>query len=82
MGYEGKFTVPPIGLSRGLALLRKQDVKLDVLSSSPDLIDTRVKIKSKLLYLTLTYGESDKQKKKEVWNQSHHSKLEILHGSG
>ncbi|XP_024007904.1 uncharacterized protein LOC112083915 [Eutrema salsugineum] len=43
MGYDNRFTVPPIGLSGGLALFWKKDTHLEILSSSPNFIDTKIK---------------------------------------
>ena len=69
MGYAHSFTVPPSGQSGGLALFWKHDVDLEILSSSINFIDTRVKVKSKLFLLTLVYGDPVKENRSAVWNQ-------------
>jgi len=43
MGYGHHFTVPPQGRSGGLALFWKRGINLEILSSSPNLIDAQLK---------------------------------------
>lgn len=69
MDYDNHFTVPPIGLSGGLALFWKNDTHLEIPSSSQNLIDTRLKYKNKTLYITFVYGHPSSHKRQEVWNQ-------------
>ena len=69
LGYAHSFTVPPTGLGGGLALFWKHDIDLEVMSFSQNFIDTRLKVKSKLFFLTLVYGDPVKQNRKAVWDQ-------------
>ncbi|KAG2313459.1 hypothetical protein Bca52824_025016 [Brassica carinata] len=39
---KNHFTVPPIGLAGGLSLSWKDDIQVDILFSSPNIIDTRI----------------------------------------
>ena len=39
MRYSHHFTVPPVGLSGGLALFWKEEAHLVVLESSPNIVD-------------------------------------------
>lgn len=45
LGFDHHFTVPPIGLSGGLALFWKTDLSLDILEASAHYIDTKIKDK-------------------------------------
>lgn len=68
MGYGKNFTVPPIGLSGGLTLFWMDGVDLEVLLSSPNFIDTKIKSKDKKIYLTFVYGHPTRSKRRDVWN--------------
>lgn len=48
MGYDHKFTVPLLGLSGGLALFWRPDIELNILSYSPNYIDTVVTVQQHL----------------------------------
>lgn len=61
MGYKFNFTLPPDGLSGGLALLWKEDLDLEVIQSSPNFIDTKLTIQSKSSYITFVYGHPQTQ---------------------
>lgn len=56
MGYANHFTVPPQGLSGGLLLLWKDDVDLQVISSSPNFIEAKSVVKGKEATITFVYG--------------------------
>lgn len=49
------FTVPPEGLSGGLALAWKNNVHLEVLFSSPNVIDTKITFNGKTFYVSYIY---------------------------
>lgn len=56
MRFVNKFTVPPQSLSGGLALFWKDDVKIDILSSSQNFIDTKLKFQQVESFITFMYG--------------------------
>lgn len=69
MGYANKFTVPPTGLSGGLALLWKDDVDLQILDSSPNFIDTKLTSASASFHYTFVYGEPALEHRLHLWNK-------------
>lgn len=54
--YTNYFSIPPIGLSGGLALLWKDTVDVKVLESLPNLIDTEVTFKGSPSFVSFVYG--------------------------
>lgn len=68
MGYTHHFTVPPVGLSGGLALFWKDAVNLEILESSPNLIDTQIKFKDQLLYISFIYGLPQTENRAAFWD--------------
>lgn len=69
IGYDNNFLVSSNGLSGGLALFWKKDVKIDILASSPNFIDTRVHFLNHHFYLTFVYGAPARQKRLAIWNK-------------
>lgn len=70
LGYSDNTIVSPLNPgSGGLALLWKQHIELEVLSASPNFIDTHVKAEGQSFYASFIYGEPDKAKRKAIWNQ-------------
>ncbi|XP_010412393.1 PREDICTED: uncharacterized protein LOC104698678 [Camelina sativa] len=56
LGYDHVFTVPPIGLSGGVALFWNSSLSVSVLYHSLNLVDTYVKINGFGFYLSCVYG--------------------------
>ncbi|CAA7028387.1 unnamed protein product [Microthlaspi erraticum] len=70
LAYTSSFTVPPHGHGGGgLALLWNQKVKLEVLDSCDNYIDTTISYKNQRFLATFTYGEPDHTKRREVWDK-------------
>lgn len=61
------YTVPPVGLSGGLALSWKKDVKLEVLSSSANVIDTILQINDKSVFVFFIYRAPQQQGRAKFW---------------
>ena len=60
---------PPDGLSGGLALSWKASVQLDVLYSSPNIIDTCITSNNKIFFVSYVYGAPRKEERAEFWNK-------------
>lgn len=59
------YLVPSTGHGEeGLALSWKQEIKLSVLTSCANLIDTCVEYEGKMFYASFIYGDCDKPKKR------------------
>lgn len=69
MGYDHKFTVPPMGLSGGLIFLWKSDVELEVLDYSPNFIDTKLTYAIASFHYTFVYGETALENRLNMWNK-------------
>ncbi|KAG7593940.1 Ribonuclease H-like superfamily [Arabidopsis thaliana x Arabidopsis arenosa] len=69
MGFVHKFTVPPQGLSGGLALFWKNDVLLEILSSSQNFIDSKLKFQNSASFITFTYGAPQVENRASVWDE-------------
>lgn len=50
------FTVPPIGLAGGLSLSWKDDIQVDILFSSANIIDTRIEAHGTFSFVSFIYG--------------------------
>lgn len=68
MSYSKSFLISPIGLSGGLALLWKDDIEIEVLTSSPNFIDTKVKFKNSMSYITFIYGAPQQENRARFWD--------------
>lgn len=69
-GYCNHFTIPPQGLSGGLALFWRQEVELEVMASSPNYIDTLIKSNGKSSsFITFIYGAPQQENRGEVWDR-------------
>lgn len=66
--YIHHFTIPPNGLSRGLALLWKKEVELTILSSSPHFIDAKITYKNLIFYTSFIYGEPNQANRASFWD--------------
>ena len=70
LGYEFKQFVPPTGHGAGgLALFWKSNVKLHVLSSNANFIDTCIEAEGKTFYVAFVYGNTDKNERRIFWEQ-------------
>lgn len=67
--YSHHFTVPPEGLSGGLALSWKPSVQLDVLYSSPNIIDTCITSNNKTFFVSYIYGAPRREERSDFWNK-------------
>ena len=66
--YENSHLVTPMGHGAGgLDLLWKQEVNLEVLSANMNCIDTRIKFEGKTFYASFIYGDTDKPKRRQLW---------------
>ena len=71
--------VPPeMPGSGGLFLTWKPDIKLEVLKSSKNFIDTTITHKGVIFHATFVYGEPDNTKRQSVWEEM--TKLQINQG--
>lgn len=69
-GYVNRFTVPPQGISGGLALFWKQEVEFEVLASSPNFIDTQIKSNGIISsFITFIYGAPQQDNRRDFWDQ-------------
>jgi len=70
MNYPSHCLVPPhFPGGGGLALLWKQNLEVTILSTSQNFIDSKIKAEGKSFFATFLYGEPDRTKRKEIWNQ-------------
>ena len=69
LGYDKVFTVEPIGLSGGLALMWKASLNVEILSANRRVIDLRVKMGSLSFYVSCVYGNPVRAQRNLVWNQ-------------
>ena len=67
MGYGHHFTVPPQGRSGGLALFWKRGINLEILLSSPNLIDAQLKFQNQVLFISFIYGRPQSENRAEFW---------------
>lgn len=62
-------TVPPHGRAGGgLALLWKDGIDLEIVSSCKNYFDVRLIYEGKLSYMSFIYGDPDKKKRKQTWD--------------
>jgi len=70
MNYHSHLLVSPHSPgARGLVLLWKQHLEVEILSSTQNFIDTKIKVKGKSFFATFVYGEPDRSKRLLIWNQ-------------
>ena len=68
--YDNRYLVSPVGHGAGgLILLWKQEINLQILSASPNCIDTCVTYEGKVFYASFVYGDTNKPKRRELWDQ-------------
>lgn len=66
--FTNHFLVPPLGVSGGLALFWKDNVEIEVLDSSPNYIDAKIKYKATTALVTFTYGPPLPENRAPFWN--------------
>lgn len=66
-GFTNLFTVPPEVLSGGLALAWKDNVHLEVLFSSPNVIDTKITFNGKSFFVSYIYGAPQMENRARFW---------------
>ena len=69
LGYDRVFTIDPRGLSGGLALFWKSDIKLDIKYADKNLIDMQVQYGEVSFFLSCIYGEPSSEGKEIVWER-------------
>ena len=70
LGYEEHHLVPPTGhRAGGLALFWKQEVKLTVLSSNANVIETRIEYQGNFFYSSFVYRSTDRAQRNQLWDQ-------------
>ena len=67
--YTNHFTVPPSGTSGGLSLSWKTDTQVDILSSSPNFIDTIITLQQKPMFVSFIYGAPRTENRLDFWNK-------------
>lgn len=69
LDYEYYELVSPTGHGAGgLALLWKQDIKLDVLDANANVIDTSIKVEGKSFFASFVYADTDRMKRRAIWD--------------
>ncbi|XP_023635799.1 uncharacterized protein LOC111829922 [Capsella rubella] len=69
LGFSNVVTVPPAGLSGGIALMWSSCVSVSVISLSPNLVDTYVEINGFGFYLSCVYGNPNPIFRHLVWER-------------
>lgn len=69
LGYDRVYTINPIGLSGGLALLWKKNVILEVKNADKNMIDCLVHFGEFTFFLTCVYGEPANDGRSVVWER-------------
>ncbi|KAF8054369.1 hypothetical protein N665_1331s0007, partial [Sinapis alba] len=67
--YLHYFSVPPVRLSGGLALLWNDDTDIKVLESSPNLIDTRIMCKGITSFVSFIFGAPVPENRAPFWSK-------------
>ena len=68
--YENRVLVTPVGHGAGgLALLWKQEINLQIISTSANCIDTCIIFEGKKNFASFVYGDTDRNRRKELWDQ-------------
>ncbi|WZY83148.1 hypothetical protein YC2023_029532 [Brassica napus] len=65
--FSNHFTVPPDGLSGGLALSWKDSVDLEILFFSPNVIDTKISFNGKTVFVSYIYGAPQRENRARFW---------------
>lgn len=65
--FTNPFTVPSDGLSGGLALSWKDNVQLEILYSSPNVIDKKISFNGKVFFVSYIYGAPQRENLASFW---------------
>lgn len=79
MGYANHVTVQPERQSGGLLLLWKEDVDLQVISSSPNYIEAEAAVKGKKPISLSSMDIPRGVKGKKCWRRSQLCKMEVMY---
>lgn len=69
LGYDRVFTVEPVGLSGGLALMWSNKVNLVILFADKNLIDVEVTCAGVVFFMSFVYGEPSHRGKDILWER-------------
>ena len=69
LGYDGIYTVEPLGLSGGLAVFWKSSYGVEILSGDKRIIDLKVSVRSMSFFLSCVYGDPVRERRQEVWDR-------------
>ncbi|KAG7595232.1 hypothetical protein ISN45_Aa01g039400 [Arabidopsis thaliana x Arabidopsis arenosa] len=69
LGYEGVYTVNPVGLSGGLAVFWKKGVDIDVKFADKNLIDLHIQFGSVNFFVSCVYGAPVYSSSQLVWER-------------
>ena len=67
--YTNYFSVPPEGTGGGLALLWKDNITLEILESSPNIIDAKVSFKGSYSFVSFIYGSPAVENRAAFWTK-------------
>lgn len=67
--FTNHFIVPPEGLSGGLTLSWKDNVDVDVLLASPNVIDTKITFNGKTFSVSYIYGAPQSENRPNFWRE-------------
>lgn len=67
--FTNHYTVPPMGLSGGLCLSWNDNVTIDILDSSPNIIDTFINAEGSSCYVSFVYGSPRKEDRSQFWEK-------------
>ncbi|WZY87924.1 hypothetical protein YC2023_044659 [Brassica napus] len=67
LNYPHYVSIPPDGTSGGLALYWKDNITLEVLDSSPNIIDTKVSFKGSQSFISFIYGAPAVENRAAFW---------------
>ena len=63
------FTVPPVGLAGGLLLSWRDDIQVDILYSSSNIIDTRIEAYGTSCFVSFIYGAPNPADRPLLWSK-------------
>lgn len=69
LGYDGIYTVEPLGLSGGLTVFWKNSYGDEVLSGDKRIIDLKITMRSMSFFLSCVYGDPVRERRQEVWDR-------------
>ena len=67
--FSNHFTVPPVGLSGGLALSWKDNVHVEILAASANVIDTEITHNDKSFFVSYIYGVPQREHRAKFWEE-------------